>query len=186
MFFLEDFTVVAARHDGVLGPVSRQAQHFAQVTFGTQQTVDFRVVAGSACHVCDVGRCHTQFFGSDQRIQGPANHITPFVVAVANKRAQRLFRDDFGQKDVVTRIFECGTCCGQTRSVGGVNVTGTRQVLLLCFCVGFDRNRLVADVVGAEEVRKVQLGCGTGLDADGCAVQFLGRAYAQFLGTMKP
>ena len=100
---------------------------------------------------------------------------------MANERAQRFFGNDFRQNHVRAGIFEGRTGCGQAGCIRGVNVACTSQVLLLCFSVGFDRNRLVADVVGAEEVRQVQLGRGAGLDADGRAVQFLGRRHAQIL-----
>ena len=169
---VEDFAVVATNSMMArIRPVSVQAEHLTQVALGAQQTVDFRVVRASS-HFRHVGRGDAQFFCCDQRVQGPANDVAPLVVAMTDKRAERLFGDDFRQNNVVARIFERCTCSGQTGRVRGVNVARTGEVLLLRFGVGFDRNRLVADVVRAEEVRQVQLGGRAGLDANRCAVQF--------------
>ena len=81
---------------------------------------------------------------------------------------------------MITGVFERCACRGKARSVGGVNVTCASKILLLAFGVGFDRNRLVADIVGAEVVGQVQLGCGAGLDTNGRTVQILGRRNTQF------
>ena len=83
---------------------------------------------------------------------------------------------------MIARVFERGARGGEARGVGGVDVTATFEIERLGFGVGFDRNRLVADVVLAEEVRQVQLGRGAGLDADGRAIEFLGRADPHVLG----
>ena len=68
---------------------------------------------------------------------------------------------------------------GEAGSVGRVDVAGARSVLLNGFSACLDRNRLVADVVRAEEVRKVQLGGGAGLDTDGRTIKVLGRRNAE-------
>ena len=44
---------------------------------------------------------------------------------------------------------------GQTRRVGGVNVTRAGQILLLAFGVGFYRHRLIGHVVDLKEIGQV-------------------------------
>ena len=98
---------------------------------------------------------------------------------MANDRAERLFRDDFRQDDVVFSIRHRGARGSQTRSVGGVGVAGTSEVLALAFGVVSNGDRGIGHVVGFEVVSQVQFGGGTRLDADGRAIEFLGRGHAQ-------
>ena len=69
---------------------------------------------------------------------------------------------------MIARIFESRTRCS--------------KVLLLSFRVGFDRHRLVADAVDAEEVRQVQFGRCACLDADCCTIEVLGRRHTERFG----
>ena len=93
---------------------------------------------------------------------------------MADDGTQRLLGNDFRQDNVLVRIVEGGARRGQSRSVRGVHIATVSQVVLAGFFVGFDGNRLVLHIVGAEVVGQIELGGGAGLDADGGAVKFLG------------
>jgi hypothetical protein len=134
------------------------------------------VPSASRCDVLDVMPSSSAEISSVQR---PADDVAPFVVAVANERAERLLGDDLGQNDVCRRILEGRTRRREAGGVRGVDVAGTGKVLLLGLGVRLDRNRLIAHVVRGEEVGEVQLGRGAGLDADGRAVEFHGGRHAE-------
>ena len=145
-----------------------------------EQTAHFRV-GRRGRNLFDVRFGDAFFFGDQQRIVGPANDVAPVVVAMAHDRAERFLGDDLRQDDVVFGIRQGGAAGGQTRSVGGVGVAGTGQILALRFRVVLHGDGGIADVVELEEVGQVQFGGGAGLDADGCAVQFLGRRNTEVL-----
>ena len=77
------------------------------------------------------------------------------------------------------RISHGRTAGSKTRSVRGESVASAGFVLALGFAVVGHGDRGIADAVVLEEVSQVQFGRGAGLDADGCAVQFLGRGNAE-------
>ena len=79
-------------------------------------------------------------------------------------------------------ILEGRARCREARGVRRVNVATAGEVVRPRFFVRLDRNRLILDLVGPEEVGQVQLGRGAGLNADRCAVELLGALHAQLLG----
>ena len=110
----------------------------------------------------------------DQGVNGPAHDVRPLVVAMTDDGTERFLGNDFRKDHVVARLVEGGASGGQTGSVRRIGVATVGEVVLARFLVGLDRHRLVADLVGAEEVGQVQLGGRAGLDAHRGAVQFLG------------
>ena len=83
---------------------------------------------------------------------------------------------------MILGVLEGGAGGGKAGGIGGEHITSARQILLLRLGVGGDRDRFISDVVDAEEVGQVQLGGGAGLDANRCAVEFLGRGHTQRFG----
>src|SRR6195952_4501239 len=170
---LEDFAVVTYLSHDLDDPVLRQFQLRTVITVSTQQTSDVQVL-GRLGFGFDVFRRHASFFGVQQCIANPANNGGPLFVTTCDDRAQWFFGDGFRQNDVVFRRSQLGALCVELRFVGGQYVATTRFQRLGAFVGGVEGDRRVLQVVGAEVVGHVQLGSGTGLNADGRAVQFLG------------
>ena len=98
------------------------------------------------------------------------------------QRAEWLFGYDVGQQNVCVGCFEVSALSGQCGTVRCVHVTCASKILLNSFGTSFDWHGLVADVVGAEEVSKVQLGCCTGLNADSRAIKLSRGGHAEVFG----
>src|SRR5471030_3200706 len=176
--FLEDFAVVTDLGNDLDDPVLRQFQVFAVFTVATQQTSNIRVLGGLGFFQ-NVFRSDTGFFGVQHCVANPANDRQPLVIAITHDRAQRFFGDGFRQYDVVFWRSQFAALCVQLRLVGGQHVATTGLQRLGAFIGGVESDRGVLQVVGAEVVGHVQLGGGTGLNTDGCAIQFLGTFHAQ-------
>ena len=57
-------------------------------------------------HGLDVGAGDAELLGRDQRIDGPAHHAEPILVALPHRRADHLLPGDLRQDDVVCRLGE--------------------------------------------------------------------------------
>ena len=98
---LEALAVVADVLDDAVGPVVGQADGFAELAFGAEQALDLRVVGG--LHLVDIGLGDAELLGVQHGHVGPADDVAPLVVALADRRAERLLGDDLRQHDVVVR-----------------------------------------------------------------------------------
>src|SRR5476649_1274042 len=177
---LEDFTVVTDLADDLDDPVLRQLQVFAVFTVATQQTSNVRVPGGLG-FLDNVFRGDASFFSVEHGEQGPLHDAEPFFVAFTHDRTQWFLGNGFRQNNVVARGSQFAALCVQLRLVGSQHVATTRLQRLGAFVRGVESDRGVLQVVGTEVVGNVQLGGSTGLDTDGCTVQFLGTFHAQLV-----
>src|SRR5690606_23214259 len=145
-----------------------------------QQTGHVRVLGGYS-GIIDVGRGHAQFFGVEHGEQGPSHDVETLFVALANGQTVRHLGDDFRKYHVVVRVGQLDALRVQLRLVGGQHVATTGFDRLGALVGGIVGDGGVLHAIGTEVVGEVQFGGGTGLDADGGAVQFLGAGNPQLL-----
>ena len=103
----------------------------------------------------------------------PVNDVEPLVVALAHHRAQRLLGDDLGEHDVVVRVGEAQALGVEAGGVRRERVAPAALIRLQRIVGRGEGHRLVLDVVGAEEVREVELGRRALLHAHGRAGKLL-------------
>ena len=98
-----------------------------------------------------------------------------------SEEAERLFRDDFGQNNMVIRLGQTQTLGIKARGIGCQCITTTGIISLGGFVVGGKGHRLEFQFVGAEEISQIEFGGGALLHANRCATEFLGRSQFQAL-----
>lgn len=107
------------------------------------------------------------------RIGRPLDHVVPGIVALPDGGAERLLGECVGQHDVLLRLRELRAEGVEDRAVGAEGVAAARLVALQRLLLGGERDDLVLQIVRAEEVRQVELGCRALVGAERRAVQFL-------------
>ena len=83
-------------------PILGQTELLAEVAFDAEQTLDLGIVGLQ--HVVDVLLGDAELFGVQHREVDPLHDVEPLVVTVANRRAERLLRDDLRQHGVVVGL----------------------------------------------------------------------------------
>lgn len=182
---LEHFAVVTDLLHDLHYPVLGQLEVLAVLTIRAQQAGYVRVL-GALGFGLDILRGDARLFGVEHGEQGPLDDAEPFFVALAHHRAQRFLGDGFRQYHVLGRRGQLGALGEQLRLVRGQHVATARLQRLGAFVRGVEGDRGVLQAIGAEVVRYVQLGGGTGLDADSRAIEFLGAGYTQLFVGGKP
>ncbi len=166
--------------DDLYDPVFLHFQVFAIFAVSTEQTSNVRVLGGLGFSFNVFGG-DTGFFSVEHGVAHPAHDGQPLVIAVTHDRAQRFLGNGFRQNHVVLRRGQLAALGEQLGLVGGQHVATTGFQRLGAFIGGVEGDRGVLEVVATEVVGNVQLGGGTGLDADGCTVEFLGTFDAQLV-----
>src|SRR3546814_2059886 len=92
---IEDLAIVTDLLDDLHRPVLRQLQILAIFPLHTQQAGDVRVLAALGLFF-DVCRSDAQFLGVEHGEQGPTHDIEPFLIALADRRAEGLLGSPFG------------------------------------------------------------------------------------------
>src|ERR1700730_14133886 len=161
---IEGFAVIADRLDDPRYPILGEAELFAEIAIGAEHALELRLVRFG--HVIDVLLGNAEFFGIDHRKQHPFDDIEPLIVAVANHRAERLFRDHLGKHGVIGRIGKLQTLGIELGDVRGEDVAAPGLVGLDGFVGAAERDHLILHVVALEVIGEILLGRGAGLHAD--------------------
>ena len=82
--------------DDVVSELRVQPERLAKIALQAKQPADVGILG--VRERIDVLTGDAFFLGRDHRREGPAHHVEPFVVALANHHAKRLFADDLGQQ----------------------------------------------------------------------------------------
>src|SRR3954464_11262242 len=116
---LEDLAIVSDLLDRLIGPVGGEAIFLAEIVADAEQTLDLRYLA--LLHLVDIrlrdaeffggdqreeGPAHdvrrprdAEFFGGDQREEGPAHDVRPLAVVLAHDRSDRPRGEELGQAE---------------------------------------------------------------------------------------
>src|SRR5690606_22166204 len=89
---LVDFAVVSDLLDRSVGPLSVEAEFFAEVARHAQKTRDLRIVFRLL--LVDVLGRDAELLGSHQRVDRPGDDITPLGVALPDDRPHRILSVD--------------------------------------------------------------------------------------------
>src|SRR3954454_4956438 len=95
---LEDLGVVSDLLGRLVSPVAREAVLLSEIIAHAEQALDLRYLA--LLHLVDIRLRDAEFFGGNQREEGPAHDVRPLTVVLAHNRADRLLGDDLGQDHV--------------------------------------------------------------------------------------
>src|SRR3954453_15294878 len=120
---LEDLAVVSDLFDRLIGPVGREAVLLPEIIAHAEQALDLRYLA--LLHLVDIRLRDAEFFGGDQREEGPAHDVRPLTVVLAHNRADRLLRDDLGQDDMRIAVLQLQATRREGRAIVGPGVAAT-------------------------------------------------------------
>src|SRR3954464_252826 len=117
---LEDLAIVSDLLDRLIGPVGGEAVLLSEVVADAEQALDLGHLA--LLHLLDIRLRDAEFFGRDQREEGPAHDMRPLAVVLAHDRADRLLRDDLGQDHVRVAVLELQAARRERGAVVGPGV----------------------------------------------------------------
>src|SRR5215208_1260576 len=95
---------------------------------------------------------------------GPLDEIEPLVIAEPDGWAEWLLRNNIRQDDMVTWDFQPNPFRKKLRRVAGEDRASALFICLQRFVGCCHGNFLIFDLVGSEEIAKIQRACGVTLD----------------------
>src|SRR6516164_3738101 len=99
---LENLSVIADRANDLDREIVVEAEAVAEIALYAQQPLDIRIAGVE--FLFDIGLGNSRLFSIEQREVHPLDDCEPLRIALAHRRAQRLFGYYFGQHGVVLGV----------------------------------------------------------------------------------
>src|SRR5581483_9487009 len=162
---LEDLAVIADLLDRLIGPVGTETILLAEIVADAQEALHLGI--GRAClDVVDIGGGDAELLGGDERGEGPARDMRPLRIALANDGADRLLRDRLGKNHMLVAVLERKAARGERAAIVRPGIAAPGLIGVPRLVELGERDDLVIELMGAEEIGDIELGRSALGDAD--------------------